>query len=104
MNAPQAAAAKGPTLSPLSEKAAAILEIIVRFSVKHSGRAPTNREIGRMAGISSTSVVNYHLNQLQLHGQIRRDATASRGIVVVDAVWTPPPHLAHLAGGEAAAA
>lgn len=89
---------------PMSEKAAAILEIIVRFSVEHSGRTPTNREIGRLAGISSTSVVNYHLNQLQLLGEIRRDAIASRGIEVIGGSWTPPPHLAHLVGGEAEAA
>jgi SOS-response transcriptional repressor LexA len=88
----------------MTATAGRILEIIVRYSVEHGGRTPTNREIGKLAGISSTSVVNYHLKQLEILGEIQRDAIFSRGIVVVGGNWTPPARLAHLAGGEAAAA
>ncbi len=70
-----------------------ILEIIVRHCGEHCGRAPTNREIGKLAGISSTSVVNYHLNRLQRAGVIRRDKIASRAIEIVGATWAPPAHL-----------
>lgn len=90
--------------APMTAKAGLVLETIVRYSLEHAGRAPTNREIGKLTGISSTSVVNYHLGKLEELGLIRRDAIVGRGIEVIGGVWTPPPHLAHLAVGVAAAA
>src|SRR5215208_7843254 len=41
---------------------------------------PSIREIGEKTGISSTSVVNYYLDQLEKMGRIERDRKISRGL------------------------
>ena len=41
---------------------------------------PTIREIGENTDISSTSVVNYYLDQLEKMGKIERDRKISRGV------------------------
>lgn len=41
---------------------------------------PSIREIGEKTGISSTSVVNYYLDQLEKGGYIQRDRKISRGV------------------------
>jgi repressor LexA len=41
---------------------------------------PSIREIGEKTGISSTSVVNYYLDQLEKKGLIQRDRKISRGV------------------------
>ena len=41
---------------------------------------PSIREIGEKTGISSTSVVNYYLDQLEKQGLIERDRKISRGV------------------------
>lgn len=41
---------------------------------------PSIREIGEKTGISSTSVVNYYLDQLEKQGFIERDRKISRGV------------------------
>lgn len=41
---------------------------------------PSIREIGEKTGISSTSVVNYYLDQLEKKGLIHRDRKISRGV------------------------
>jgi repressor LexA len=69
-------AATTPRLSARQER---MLEFIAEFRRKH-GYPPTVREIGRAAGISSTSVVDYNLNVLEKGGHIRRDREISRGI------------------------
>ena len=43
---------------------------------------PSIREIGEKTGISSTSVVNYYLDQLEKRGLIERDRKISRGVRV----------------------
>jgi repressor LexA len=43
---------------------------------------PSIREIGEKTGISSTSVVNYYLDQLEKKGMIERDRKISRGVRV----------------------
>jgi repressor LexA len=63
----------------ISSKQQKILEFVELFSIEN-GYPPTIREIGRAAGISSTSVVNYNLEALQRDGYIYRDRTVSRGI------------------------
>ncbi len=69
----------------LSERRRTILSFIQRFS-RENGYPPTVREIAEAAGISSTSVVNYHLNVLQEEGYIIRDREVAGGLrVVVDA-------------------
>jgi repressor LexA len=67
------------TAARLSARQERMLEFIRDFRAQH-GYPPTVREIGRAAGISSTSVVDYNLNVLEKGGYIRRDREISRGI------------------------
>lgn len=66
----------------LSERQKKILEVLERFQAQR-GYPPSIREIGEKADISSTSVVNYYLNQLEESGHIERDGRVSRGIRLV---------------------
>ncbi|MFO7773586.1 MAG: transcriptional repressor LexA [Dehalococcoidia bacterium] len=59
-----------------------ILEYIRRFFGER-GYAPTIRDILRGCNISSTSLVQYHLNVLEKEGQIRRDPEVFRSIQLV---------------------
>lgn len=63
----------------LSERQVKILEVLERFN-NQNGYPPSIREICDKTGISSTSVVNYYLNQLEESGHIERDGRVSRGI------------------------
>jgi repressor LexA len=67
----------------LSVRQERMLEFIREFRDEH-GYPPTVREIGRAAGISSTSVVDYNLNVLEKGGHIRRDREISRGIELLN--------------------
>jgi repressor LexA len=66
----------------LTERQKKILEVLEKFQVQ-SGYPPSIREICDRTGISSTSVVNYYLEQLQEMGFIQRDGRVSRGIRLV---------------------
>lgn len=59
-----------------------VLEVLDRFQRK-SGYPPSIREIKDKAQLSSTSVVNYYLDQLEDMGYIERDEHVSRGIRLV---------------------
>jgi len=63
----------------LTERQKKILDVLARFQ-KQYGYPPSIREICEKADISSTSVVNYYLDQLQEMGYIERDGRVSRGI------------------------
>jgi repressor LexA len=63
----------------LSERQKKILEVLDTFQ-KRAGYPPAIREICEQAHISSTSVVNYYLDQLEDMGYIERDQGVSRGI------------------------
>ncbi len=63
----------------LGERHKRIVNVFERFQ-NQNGYPPSIREIGRLAGISSTSVVNYYLDQLEEAGYIERDRNVSRGI------------------------
>ena len=63
----------------LGERHKKILEVLKRYQ-KEVGYPPSIREIGKHANISSTSVVNYYLNQLEEWGHIERDKKVSRGV------------------------
>jgi repressor LexA len=63
----------------LSERQRRILEVLDNFQ-RRNGYPPAIREICEHAHISSTSVVNYYLDQLEEMGYIERDQGVSRGI------------------------
>jgi repressor LexA len=59
-----------------------ILEVLERFTDKY-GYPPSIREICAEADISSTSVANYYLEQLEEMGYIDRDRRVSRGLRLI---------------------
>lgn len=63
----------------LSDRQKRILQVLEQFQ-EENGYPPSIREICDMADISSTSVVNYYLDQLQEMNYIERDNRVSRGI------------------------
>jgi repressor LexA len=65
----------------LSERHHKILDLLQKYAEK--GYPPSIREIGEQTGITSTSVVNYYLEQLEKWGFIERDRRISRGLRVV---------------------
>jgi len=66
----------------LSERHKQVLGVLERFQ-NEVGYPPSIREIGKEANISSTSVVNYYLNQLEEDGYIERDRKVSRGVRLI---------------------
>ena len=62
----------------LGERHQKILGFIQEYQNKHK-HPPSIREIGEYCDISSTSVVNYYLDQLEKSGHIERDRKISRG-------------------------
>ena len=69
----------------LSERHVRVLEFLVKYQ-EENGRPPSIREIGDAAKISSTSVVNYYLEQLEKMGYIERDGRVSRGLRLTEKV------------------
>ena len=65
----------------LGERHQRILDFIQDYQRKHK-HPPSIREIGESCDISSTSVVNYYLDQLERSGHIDRDRKISRGLRV----------------------
>ena len=66
----------------LSEKHKKIMDLLREYAEKE-GYPPSIREIGERTGITSTSVVNYYLEQLEKWGYIERDRRISRGLRIV---------------------
>ncbi len=63
----------------LGERHQRILDFIASYQREHK-HPPSIREIGEHCDISSTSVVNYYLDQLEKSGHIERDRKISRGM------------------------
>ncbi len=63
----------------LGERHQKILNFIEAYQRKYK-HPPSIREIGEDCDISSTSVVNYYLDQLEKTGHIERDRKISRGV------------------------
>jgi repressor LexA len=63
----------------LSERHQRILDFLQEYQFANK-YPPSIREIGEKTGISSTSVVNYYLDQLEKMGMIERDRKISRGV------------------------
>jgi repressor LexA len=63
----------------LGERHQRILDFLQEYQ-RTNKYPPSIREIGNKTGISSTSVVNYYLDQLEKRGLIERDRKISRGV------------------------
>ena len=63
----------------LGERHRKILDFIEEYQRQYK-HPPSIREIGEHCSISSTSVVNYYLDQLEKTGHIERDRKISRGV------------------------
>ena len=63
----------------LGERHQKILDFLHEYQ-RENKYPPSIREIGEKTGISSTSVVNYYLDQLEKKGMIERDRKISRGV------------------------
>ena len=63
----------------LGERHHRILEFLQQYQ-RENKYPPSIREIGEKTGITSTSVVNYYLDQLEKKGLIERDRKISRGV------------------------
>lgn len=90
-------------MSPLSTKRQQIVAFILRF-MEDKGYPPTVRDIQSGCGISSTSVVDYHLKVLEKEGHLRRDPEVSRGIELLGRAPSPwkmqVPIIGQIAAGE----
>jgi len=84
-----------------SDKRTRILAFIKEF-IYEKGYAPTMTEIQVSCGISSKSVVEYHLKALERERRIRRDAEISRSIDVsgIGRRARPLPLLGIIAAGQ----
>ena len=69
----------------ITDKHIKVLEFLTDYQTKY-GRPPSIREIGEKVKISSTSVVNYYLDQLKKMGYLERDDRVSRGVRLTDKV------------------
>ena len=69
--------------SELSDRQAKILDYI-RYVTKVRNYPPSVREIGEAVGLSSSSTVHNHLNQLERRGLIHRDPSKSRTVMLVE--------------------
>ena len=56
--------------------------VFIEKTVGERGYPPSVREIGQAVGLASPATVHSHLNTLQKHGYLRRDATKPRAIEV----------------------
>ena len=88
----------------LSARRQRIIDFIRRF-LRDSGYPPTIRDIVSGCGISSTSVVDYHLKALEKAGYIRRHPEVSRGIELLGRSLTSlsgvrVPVIGQIAAGE----
>jgi len=89
----------------LSGKQQRIIAFIHRF-LRDRSYPPTIRDIQSGCAISSTSVVDYHLNILEKEGYIRRHPEVSRGIEMLDrrpsasGFMVPVPVIGQIAAGE----
>lgn len=79
----------------LTERQKAILSYI-KNEIKKKGYPPAVREIGDAVGLSSSSTVHSHLNQLENKGYIRRDPTKPRAIEIMDSQQMPNREMVHV--------
>ena len=87
-----------PGLSNTREKVYAF----IRSFIRRRGYAPTVRDILKGCGLSSTAVVQHHLNVLEREGRIQRDPEVFRSIQLTDKLdkLESVPLLGTIAAGE----
>jgi|Deesub1362B_J571_1020462.scaffolds.fasta_scaffold09698_1 repressor LexA len=85
----------------LSERQKEMLDFIRDF-IRKKGYPPTYEEIRRFLGLSTKSLVDYHLKALQEKGYISRAARTPRGIKLTDRRLSTfsVPLLGRIAAGE----
>jgi repressor LexA len=71
-----AAEAEPPRISAQQQRILAV----IREWIQQRGYPPTVREIGAAVGLRSPSSVAHHLDALERHGLLRRDANAPRAV------------------------
>lgn len=71
----------------MGERHQKILDFLSEYQRENS-YPPSIREIGEQTGITSTSVVNYYLDQLEKMGKIERDRKISRGVRMAGPVYS----------------
>ena len=69
-------------MSELTERQNKILDYI-KYVTRVRNYPPSVREIGEAVGLSSSSTVHNHLNQLERRGLIKRDPSKSRTVQLV---------------------
>lgn len=75
-----------PNLKPRRQ---AIFDFIVAYKKRHDGNSPSIQDIGRACGISSKSLVAYHLAHLAEAGRlVLAPDGEKRHIVIVGGRWT----------------
>ena len=67
----------------MSERSQEILLYLRAYKAAYDS-APTYREIAVACGLSTTSLVRYHLDLLEREGHIKRRANVARGIIIVN--------------------
>lgn len=65
----------------------AILAFVIQYKQANDGTSPTIREICEGCGISSVSMVTYHLQVLALAGRIQIDFSTARNIRIPGGEW-----------------
>ncbi|MHC4088707.1 MAG: LexA family protein [Planctomycetota bacterium] len=73
----------------MTDKTRNIFEFIVRYKQAHDGNSPSVREIQDACGISTPSLVHYHLGELETVGWIELTRFQSRSIQVEGGRWSP---------------
>ena len=73
---------------PLTQRAQSVYDFIVQYKINNTGLSPTLREIIAGTDITSTSVVNYYLDRLEIAGLIYRNTKQHKGIRVVGGKWS----------------
>jgi repressor LexA len=95
------------TTAELSDRQSRILDYI-RYVNRVRNYPPSVREIGEAVGLSSSSTVHNHLMQLERKGLIKRDASKSRTVQLVEdgnleekrRNVVPVPVIGHVAAGQ----
>lgn len=65
-----------------------VFQAIIEYKSSRDGNSPTVRELVDITGISSTSVVEYHLRKLAEQGRISRNPSDARNITVIGGQWS----------------